>query len=931
MNKMNYKGLPDFLIQHSASKFKDKVVTHTRIGDKDKTKQIYGGSYVIEKEELPIFRELYYDHVFVKKNKEHLTEVQFKDGGPICVDFDFRYSYDITERQHNSEHIQDMILLYLEVLKELFEFDSSETFDIIIQEKPNVNRLEDKKVTKDGIHMLINIKADHITQQILRDRIIKEIPQIWELPLTNEWASVLDEGISKGTTNWQLFGSCKPHNETYLMSAHYKIGIDEDDGEFMMEEMNVDDFNLKDNFERITAQNTNLHEFPMTQNGKEKYEELKATLSSKPKSKTRVKRLVIESELIDNNGNITLENIKTKQQLEAAVNKFLESLTSTEYEIKETHEYTQILPEMFYEPGSHAKNREVAFALKYTDERLFLSWVMLRSKASDFDYDTIPGLYCDWVKYFKCKKSNPLTNRSIIYWAKKYNPEEYEKVKMNTIEHYMDEAVESATEYDLAQVLKQIYKDKYVCVNLDKRGTWYVFKNHRWVLDKGLSLRMCISTTMYDLFVRKLENFLKKFNNKEITDENNKFLGEKSKTLYSIKDKLKKTTDKNNIMREAAELFYDDKFVRNMDQNKNLMCFNNGVVDFENKVFRDGIPEDYITKCTKIDYVEYDESKSDIAQIGNNIRSFIEKIFPIPELNRYMWDHLSSVLIGSNKNQTFNIYHGSGSNGKSIMADFMSMALGEYKGTVPITLVTERRGNIGGTSDEVIKLKGVRYAVMQEPSKGVKLNEGVMKELTGGDPIQARGLYCESEVFEPQFSLVVCTNNLFEMNSNDDGTWRRIRKCDFVAKFIDPGEQHTDDTEYVFEKDKDLKDKLPNWAPVFAGMLVKRAFETNGIVKDCKIVMEASNKYREKQDHINAFINERIVPTNSANDRITKKDLIREFKLWFADEQGNVDRKLPKGQEINEVMSKRYGYCGPKGWSRVQFICEEDDEFEEDD
>ena len=96
MNKMNYKGLQDFLIQHSASKFKDKVVTHTRIGDKDKTKQIYGGSYVIEKEELPIFRELYYDHVFVKKNKEHLTEVQFKDGGPICVDIDLRYSYDIT-------------------------------------------------------------------------------------------------------------------------------------------------------------------------------------------------------------------------------------------------------------------------------------------------------------------------------------------------------------------------------------------------------------------------------------------------------------------------------------------------------------------------------------------------------------------------------------------------------------------------------------------------------------------------------------------------------------------------------------------------------------------------------------------------------------------------------------------------------------------
>ena len=928
---MNYKNLTDFLIQHNASNFKDKSVTHTRIGDKDKTKKIYGGSYVIGYEDLPIFHELYYEHVFVKKNKEHLTEVQLKDGGPICVDFDFRYAYDVTERQHTMDHIQDMVLLYLDELKELFKFDSSKSFDIFIFEKPNVNRLEDKNLTKDGIHMLINIKTDHIMQQILRDKIIKELEKIWDFPLTNEWASVLDEGISKGTTNWQLFGSCKPHNETYLMTGHYNIGYDDDDGEFTMEELDVNDFDFKKNFHNICAQNSNLHEYEMTITGEEKYQDLKSSFTSKVKSKTRVKRLIIESDLLDNNGNISLENIKTKKQLEVAVNKLLESLTSTEYEIKETHEYTQILPEMFYEPGSHARNREVAFALKYTDERLFLSWVMLRSKASDFDYDTIPGLYIDWIKYFKCKKSNPLTNRSIIYWAKKYNPEEYEKIKMNTIEHFMDEAVETETEYDLAQVLKQIFKDKYVCVNLDRKGTWYVFKNHRWVMDKGLSLRRCISTTMYDLFVRKLEIFLNKFNNKEITEENNKYLGVKSKTLYSIKAKLKKTNDKNNIMREAAELFYDDKFIRNMDQNKNLMCFNNGVVDFENKVFRDGIPEDYITKSTKIDYVEYDQSNNDVVKIGTNIRKFIEKIFPIPDLNRYMWDHLSACLIGSNKNQTFNIYHGSGSNGKSIIADFMSMALGEYKGTVPITLVTERRGNIGGTSDEVIKLKGVRYAVMQEPSKGVKLNEGVMKELTGGDPIQARGLYCESEVFEPQFSLVVCTNNLFEMNSNDDGTWRRIRKCDFVSKFVDQGETHTDDTEYIYEKDKDLKEKLPDWAPVFAGMLVKRAFETNGIVKDCKIVMEASNKYREKQDHINAFISERIIATDNTNDHITKKDLIREFKLWFSDEQGSTERKMPKGQEVNDVMSKRYGYCSPKGWGKVQFICEKDDDIEEDD
>jgi P4 family phage/plasmid primase-like protien len=384
-------------------------------------------------------------------------------------------------------------------------------------------------------------------------------------------------------------------------------------------------------------------------------------------------------------------------------------------------------------------------------------------------------------------------------------------------------------------------------------------------------------------------------------------------------------------MREAAEIFYDGEFIRNMDTNKYLMCFNNGVVDFINKTFREGYPEDYITKSTKINYVPYPNGENadndEFNQIAAEIEVFMNKLFPVPDLNRYMRDHLASCLIGANKNQTFNVYHGSGSNGKSIIADLMAVTLGEYKGTVPITLVTDVRGKIGGTSDEVLKLKGVRYAVMQEPSKGVKLNEGIMKELTGGDPIQARGLYSESEIFEPQFSLVVCTNNLFDIESNDDGTWRRIRKCDFLSKFIDEGETHTDDTSYVFVKDKSLKDKLPSFAPVFASMLVKRAFETDGIVADCETVLNASNKYRKGQDHISAFISEKIVKTGENKDKIKKTEIMAEFKKWFEESQGS--RKVPKGEELYEYMNKKFGQCKTTGWHCVKILYPEEDPIDD--
>ena len=388
-------------------------------------------------------------------------------------------------------------------------------------------------------------------------------------------------------------------------------------------------------------------------------------------------------------------------------------------------------------------------------------------------------------------------------------------------------------------------------------------------------------------------------------------------------------------MREAAEIFYDGEFIKNMDTNKYLMCFDNGVIDFNNKIFREGYPEDYITKTTKINYIMFEnlseEQKEEYNIKCDFLKDFMNKLFPIVDLNKYMWDHLSSCLIGTNKNQTFNVYHGSGSNGKSILADLMSLTLGEYKGTVPITLVTEKRGLIGGTSDEVLKLKGVRYAVMQEPSKGVKLNEGIMKELTGGDPIQARGLYSESEIFDPQFNLVVCTNNLFDIESNDDGTWRRIRNCDFISKFVDEGEIYNDETKYVYPKDKSLKDKLPMYASIFASMLIKRAFETNGIVEDCATVLNASNKYRRNQDHITAFISECVTRTNNKTDKIKKTELIGEFKKWFENHQSS--KKIPKGNELFEYINTKLKFTQYKtGWSGVKInYPEEEHEEEEED
>ena len=72
--------------------------------------------------------------------------------------------------------------------------------------------------------------------------------------------------------------------------------------------------------------------------------------------------------------------------------------------------------------------------------------------------------------------------------------------------------------------------------------------------------------------------------------------------------RLRDSGKKNNLMAESKQLHYDPLLESKLDENPNLLCFENGVYDFESKIFREGIPEDYISKCTNIRYVEIDES-----------------------------------------------------------------------------------------------------------------------------------------------------------------------------------------------------------------------------------------------------------------------------------------------------------------------------------
>ena len=925
MNTQQSQNLNNFLLKNKVKA--DEPTTHTRIPD-TKTKT-YGGKYHIANENLMEMYKLYYEHVFVEKNNEYLTEKQLENNGPILIDIDLRYDYKIVERVHTYQHIEDLILLYLEELKLMVKFTEDTRIPIYVFEKPNVNRLDDGSLTKDGIHIIIGVQLERVAQIILREKIISKIGETWgdELPIINNWESVFDDGITKGVSNWQMYGSRKPGNQAYELKYYFMITFDIHDGEIMMEQRTIEECislsNISESLYKLSAQYDKHQHFDYKEDFAKIVEDKKSKKTNKLKSTIKIVNHTntIDTEIIN------IEDINNFDILNKAIDNIMKNLTMDEYYIREAHAYTQILPEKFYEPGSHVLNTQVALALKHTDERLFLSWIMLRSKASDFDYSTIPQLYDRWNKYIKSKE-NGVTSRSLIFWAKENSRELYERVKRDMCEeHYINYTIEQPTDFDLARVLYQIFKDKYVCSCITNK-TWYVFKNHRWELDKGSCLRKAISTDMYTIYKKRLDKITTESLAMDLSDTRLIQLKNIIKKIQIVINMMKTTSDKNNIMREAVEIFYDPDFTKNMDSNRWLVCFKNGVVDLKEKIFRNGLPTDYITKSTNIDYEELNEN-SDSTTVGE-ITTFMQELFPDPSLNNYMWDHLSSVLIGINQNQTFHIYHGRGSNGKSMLTDLMFMTMGEYAGSVPVSIITDKRPAIGGTSSEIMQLKGIRYAVMAEPKKGDKINEGIMKQLTGDATISARSLYCESETFTIQFHLVVCTNTLFEVTSHDDGTWRRIRVCDFESKFYEPEEiqyfRGRKEYKHLFPKNKNLKENMKKWLSIFAGMLVKRAFDKRGEVSNCIVVKNRTDQYRRESDYIASFVLDKIKREKDGDKPsvLRMSDIHEEFKLWY--NLHAPKEKLPKINEIKEYIINKFGKMSSdvNGWSGLILIREND-------
>ena len=923
-----YKCVSSFLKGHILKKEDPRKSTNTRMPNKKSG--FAGGNYFISDEEYPEFLRMYAREVFQEGKIEHLTEAQRPEKGPLLIDIDLRHEYEVVERQYTPEHIEDLVTIYTDIFRTIFELDDQCTISFYILQKPTVNRVYDKKITKDGIHIICALTCDHSTQLLIRNLAIEQITECWAnnpLHITNDWNSVFDEGISDGRTPWQLVGSCKPEHDTYRIEYIYHATYNYDTLAFTITNESPQTFKIVDNIHLLSARYTEHYEPFLKTEYVEKCASFKNGTQNKKRSNIGG---LLETGLPYNNS--MLSSIRTKAELEVCHKEYLDSISADNYKLMEANDYTMTLPPDFYEMGcgSYQKWFAVGCALRNIDHSLFIVWVVFSSQATRFDFSSISDMLDQWNK-MKLRTQNGLTLRSIMYWSKMHSPEKFKEIRENSIDFYIEQTIQmsltedtvsdkkpcGATDYDIASVLYQLKKDQFICSSI-KGNIWHQYTNHRYSeIDSGTSLRMAISNEVRQLYGKKAAQIQLAKNDMEEGDPRIETLEKRIKKAMSIYTRLGCTNDKKNIMTEAKDLFYDENFYKMLDTNPYLLCCSNGVWDFKEGIFRDGKPEDYISKCTNIEYIPLSDKTKEIEE---EIHDFMGKLFPVEELKQYMWDHLSSTLVGTAENQTFNNYIGGGRNGKSVLITLMTKVLGDYKGDMPLTaVVTQKRVGVGGLAPEIAALKGCRYAVMSEPKMGDILNEGILKEFTSGmDTIQARAPYQPEPVkFVPQFKLVVCANVLPEIKAQDHGTWRRIRVVPFLALFTENPISNDPHKPYQFQVDSTINEKFDNWKTVFLSMLVERVLKTKGIVKDCETVLDASNEYKKKQDVISQFIDECIVEVQGAT--LKTGDVNRQFQSWH---ESNYASKGPKPKELHAQLDRRFGNHMNSIWTGIRINYE---------
>lgn len=859
-----------FIEKHKVIGGSDVKFTHVSMGDS------FFGKFNLDKKARKEFLEHYsnaveYGAVFSIAEKP-------KDYGPILVDVDLELpldEYKTNERLYNNNMIIDVINTYRKSLKKFLDLNDSE-LQVTLHEKEQPTKKT--TIVKDGFHLIFNnICAHYKVRHLVRNDVVKTLENNDNFTgFCNSVDKIIDKAVVN-TNCWLMYGSKKKDGQLYRLTKIFNIEN---------KELNIQKL--------LNQKEVCIKMFSLQQ-------------KIWCKENAQVYLNNIDDDIIDE------EYGKIADKITYIKN------TDVDQPVPENKQDTVRRAKYFISILSEERAEDfndwirVGWALHNIDNSLLETWIDFSRLSNKFKDGECEEL---WYKM----RDEGLGYRSIMLWAEQDDNAKFTQFMANEIREALTQSLEGST-YKIAKALHTKYPNKYICSSLTN-NTWYEFKNHRWFkVPQGHTLQREISESFANEYFKLASAYNLKAT--RLTGLDREDINKKALNIQKIASKLLDVTFKEKIMKEAKALFFDPEFENKLDENYDLIGFNNGVYDLNKEEFRDGRPDDYISKTTNNDYIPFKKSHPYFEKMNK----LFEQILPNPEVRKYFLMTLATCVSGHNKEEKLYIATGSGSNGKSLLFNLVGLALGEYYLSCQITIITRKRGGSGQASPELLRLKGARCGCFQETDEGERLNVGMMKEITGNDKFVVRGLYSDPVEVKPQIKFYLACNQLPTVPSIDGGTWRRLRVTNFGSKFV---ERPQKPNEHLI--DASLKDKIKDWAPLFVSYLIHlyvTEYKKIPYLSEPDAVKISTESYKMENDHFTEYFINRVVYTGDKKDTISMKAIYEDFKAWFKSSHEGV--KVSNQVDLNKFLFEKIGDPKKTRWRGYKFNGEEEEPLSDDD
>lgn len=247
-------------------------------------------------------------------------------------------------------------------------------------------------------------------------------------------------------------------------------------------------------------------------------------------------------------------------------------------------------------------------------------------------------------------------------------------------------------------------------------------------------------------------------------------------------------------------------------------------------------------------------------------------------------------LLRTNPEQVFFICHGEGENGKSVTLNVLSHILGEYAMNADPRTFMFRRADDTSVRSDVARLYKAHLVTSMESGEGVRLNEGLLKAITGHDKITSRELYEKEQERYLEAKVFFATNHEPTIKDASHGMLRRILKIPFAVQ-IPAG-----------KRDDQIERKLIEEAPGILNWILDglRAWKDNGRkLKLSTAITDATSAFRNSIDEYREFFMDDIEVTTGGDHRVLKQTLYDQFCLWYSDKYG--EQPSIKFQAFNKV------------------------------